>query len=89
MDKFRAGDRVILTDRNYCATKQCPVWGSTYMCVGTIIGITVLATTTGMANIQWDNGTVSSQFLGSLTLHNEEKGADPNRAFLLEKKRGR
>ena len=82
MQHVKKGDRVILTDRNYCATKHYPIWGSPLMCVGT-----ALTTTTGMANIQWDNGAVSSQFLGSLTLYNKEKVVDPNSAFLLRKRK--
>lgn len=80
MNNFECGKRVILTDNNYCPTKHCPVWGSSYMCIGTI-----LTTASVMANIQWDNGVVSSHFFKSLTLHNGEKVVDPNRAFLLKK----
>jgi hypothetical protein len=81
MVKFKSGQRVILTDNNYHPTRHCPVWGTIEASVGTVL----IVSHEGIS-IQWDNGVIAAHFPGSLTAHNEGP-AEPNRSFLLEKKR--
>ena len=82
-NKFVNGDRVILVGKELIPTKDWPVWGSEYSCVGTINGIG-----NGYSYIYWDNGrkrTIDDSYLRHFT-GREEDSLSPNVAFLKYKR---
>jgi len=78
--KFKVGDRVILVGKDLIPTKDWPVWGSKYSCVGTVKSIDIYP------YIRWDNGRsriVDSRYLRHFAGREE---VSPNRAFIMYKR---
>lgn len=85
MKSVELGDRVILTQASSAASKDIPLWGSKYGCVGT-----ATFSAGGLRShvlVDWDNGHSSAFYLYKLELYNKnEKGIeDPNLAFKLKR----
>ena len=83
-NKFKKGDRVILTSEEVIPTPSWPVWGSKHQCVGTIIN-----TSNNITWVLWDNGKSKMLLYYSLSHFTgvEENSLSPNVAFMLYKRR--
>ena len=82
-NKFKEGDRVILTGEGLIPFPDWPVWGSKYSCIGTIVEISH-----GLAHINWDNGYNMMNLLENISRFDgrEENSLSPNISFMLYKR---
>lgn len=83
-DKYKEGNRVILTGKTLIPYPDWPVWGSKHSCVGTVVQIR-----RGFVHILWDNGYSKVVTPDSLSHYRGEENGTlcPNIAFMLHKRK--